>query len=71
MAVEPNGDVIPCQSYYVALGNILSDPWDAIWNHELARYLRNRDFAMEKCHDCPDFSLCGGGCPLYLQKSRT
>ncbi len=67
MCVEPNGDVIPCQSYYVALGNILTDPWDAIWDHELARYLRNRDFMMEKCHDCPDQVLCGGGCPLYAQ----
>jgi radical SAM protein with 4Fe4S-binding SPASM domain len=67
MCVEPNGDVIPCQSYYVALGNILSDPWEAIWDHELARYLRNRDFMMAKCYDCPDQILCGGGCPLYAQ----
>jgi len=68
MCVEPNGDVIPCQSYYVALGNILTEPWDAIWDHELARYLRNHDFMMEKCHDCPDQVLCGGGCPLYAQQ---
>jgi radical SAM protein with 4Fe4S-binding SPASM domain len=67
MCVEPNGDVIPCQSYYVALGNILSEPWEAIWEHELSRYLRNRDFMMEKCYDCPDQVLCGGGCPLYAQ----
>ena len=67
MCVEPNGDVLPCQSYYVALGNILADPWESIWEHELARYLRNRDFMMEKCHDCPDQILCGGGCPLYNQ----
>jgi len=67
MCVEPNADVIPCQSYYVALGNILSDPWDSIWDHELARYLRNRDFMMEKCYNCPDQVLCGGGCPLYAQ----
>jgi len=67
MCVEPNGDVIPCQSYYVALGNMLKDPWKAIWEHELARYLRNRDFMMEKCYDCPDRILCGGGCPLYAQ----
>ena len=67
MCVEPNGDVIPCQSYYTALGNILADPWEAIWDHELARYLRNRDFMMEKCYDCPDQVLCGGGCPLYAQ----
>jgi radical SAM protein with 4Fe4S-binding SPASM domain len=68
MAVEPNGDVIPCQSYYVALGNILTDSWKGIWDHELARYLRNRDFVMAKCYDCPDLSLCGGGCPLSIQK---
>ncbi len=67
MCVEPNGDVIPCQSYYAALGNILTDPWESIWEHELSRYLRNRDFMMEKCHDCPDQILCGGGCPLYAQ----
>jgi len=65
MCVEPNGDVIPCQSYFVALGNLLADPWQAIWEHELSRYLRNRDFMLEKCHHCPDQVLCGGGCPLY------
>ncbi len=67
MCIEPNGDAIPCQSYYVALGNILTDRWEAIWDHELARYLRNRDFKMDKCYDCPDQILCGGGCPLYAQ----
>ncbi len=67
MAVEPNGDVLPCQSYFVSLGNILTTPWEGIWEHELARYLRNRDFRMEKCYNCPDHVLCGGGCPLYNQ----
>ena len=67
MCVESNGDVIPCQSYFVSLGNILTEPWEGIWEHELARYLRDRDFMMEKCHDCPDQVLCGGGCPLYAQ----
>jgi radical SAM protein with 4Fe4S-binding SPASM domain len=70
MCVEPNGDVLPCQSYYVALGNLLEDPWDAIWDHELARYLRDRDFMMEKCYNCPDQVLCGGGCPLYAQQQE-
>jgi radical SAM protein with 4Fe4S-binding SPASM domain len=67
MCVEPNGGVIPCQSYYVVLGNILTEPWEAIWEHELSRYLRDRGFMMEKCYDCPDQILCGGGCPLYSQ----
>ena len=42
-------------------------PFYPTWDHELARYLRNRDFMMEKCYDCPDQILCGGGCPLYSQ----
>lgn len=65
MAIEPNGDVIPCQSYYVAMGNILKDSWESIWNHELAKCLRDRTWVEEKCKSCESLSLCGGGCPLY------
>lgn len=68
MCVEPNGDVIPCQSYYKPLGNILTDDWDSIWNHETARCLRDRTWIQEKCKDCPDLDLCGGGCPLYVEE---
>lgn len=67
MCVEPNGEVIPCQSYYSSLGNILKDDWEAIWNHPAATSIRNRDWVMEKCQDCSELPLCGGGCPLYLQ----
>lgn len=67
MCVEPNGDVIPCQSYYSSLGNILRDDWDSIWNHADAVSMRDRDWVMEKCRTCDDLPLCGGGCPLYLQ----
>ncbi len=31
--VEPDGDVLPAQGYNVVLGNLLHDPWDAIWHH--------------------------------------
>jgi len=68
MCVEPDGAVIPCQSYYEPLGYILRDPWEAIWNHDLALYLRERRYAPEKCRECPEFSICGGGCPLYLKR---
>ena len=67
MCVEPDGAVIPCQSYYERLGYILRDPWESIWNHDLAQALRERRYAPEKCRECPEFSLCGGGCPLYLR----
>ena len=67
MCVEPDGFVIPCQSYYEPLGHVLRDPWEAIWNHDLALALRERRYAPDKCRECPEFSICGGGCPLYLR----
>ncbi len=67
MCVEPDGAVIPCQSYYEPLGDILRDPWEAIWNHDLARGLRERSYAPKKCRECAEFAICGGGCPLYLR----
>lgn len=65
VCVEPNGDVIPCQSYFSPMGNILRDPWTAIWNHPLAQQLRERGQLPEKCVGCENAPLCGGGCPLH------
>jgi radical SAM protein with 4Fe4S-binding SPASM domain len=70
MCVEPNGDVLPCQSYYETGGNLVRDPWDEIWNGALFRSFREREEdprragLPEKCWDCPDLALCGGGCRL-------
>ncbi len=65
--VGPNGDVYPCQSYFESLGNILTEQWDKIWNSPLAKKLRRRGYVEEKCKDCHELSVCGGGCPLELQ----
>ncbi len=67
MCVEPDGAVLPCQSYYRPVGNILTDTWDAIWNHELSVRLRERQGLPEKCNDCALLSDCGGGCPLQFE----
>ncbi len=64
MCVEPDGAVIPCQSYYKSLGNLLDDPWENIWNHNLAVSLRERQNLPSKCSGCVLLSECGGGCPL-------
>jgi radical SAM protein with 4Fe4S-binding SPASM domain len=70
ICIEPNGDVLPCQSFYVAAGNILRDPWEQIWNGELFRSFRDRELdprwagLPEKCWDCPELNLCGGGCRI-------
>jgi radical SAM protein with 4Fe4S-binding SPASM domain len=67
MCIEPEGSVIPCQSYYHPLGNLLEDPWDSIWNHDLSVSLRERRYIPSKCKDCMLLSECGGGCPLVLK----
>jgi radical SAM protein with 4Fe4S-binding SPASM domain len=69
MCVEPNGAVLPCQSYYHPLGNILTDHWDAIWNHDLAVNLRERRNLPQKCDGCALLSECGGGCPLLFENA--
>jgi radical SAM protein with 4Fe4S-binding SPASM domain len=68
--VGPNGDVYPCQSYFESLGNILTEPWDKIWHHPLAEKLRKREYVEEKCKDCSQLQVCGGGCPLELQNKE-
>lgn len=65
MCIEPDGAVIPCQSYYQPLGYLLKDNWNSIWNHELALNLRERSYVQEKCKDCALLAECGGGCPLF------
>jgi radical SAM protein with 4Fe4S-binding SPASM domain len=64
MAIEPDGTVIPCQSYFMPLGNILRDRWNKIWRNPTCQKLRSRKYAPDKCHECPSLSVCGGGCPL-------
>jgi radical SAM protein with 4Fe4S-binding SPASM domain len=70
ICIEPNGDVLPCQSFYVAAGNILRDPWEMIWQSDLFLSFRQRERNPEsaglpvKCWDCPELALCGGGCRI-------
>jgi radical SAM protein with 4Fe4S-binding SPASM domain len=66
LCVESDGAVIPCQSYYQPLGNILHDPWPSIWEHDLARFLRERRYVPDACKECTILPECGGGCPLSL-----
>jgi len=64
MCIEPDGNVIPCQSYYQAVGNILTDKWKAIWEHPLCIEIRERNNISEECRLCDFLQECGGGCPL-------
>jgi radical SAM protein with 4Fe4S-binding SPASM domain len=65
MMIEPSGDVIPCQSWtQQKLGNILSDPWEQIWDNPVAQDIRNHAFIQEECKGCEYLEVCQGACPL-------
>lgn len=70
MTVQPDGTVLPCQSWPESVGNILKDPWPDIWNHPVCVKLRNHEFGKEKaeCSGCKDLPVCGGGCPLDIDR---
>lgn len=70
MCVESNGDVLPCQSFYTPVGNILRDDWNTIWNHPLSVRLRERQALPQKCTGCAFVGECGGGCPLQWELQK-
>lgn len=70
MCIEPDGSVLPCQSYYESLGNFLSADWKTIWNHPTLEGIRDRKWIDPKCDGCEDLEICGGGCPLYLKNGK-
>ena len=53
MAITPAGFVVPCQSYLTddALGSMLTDDWDVIWNND--RCVERRDYAAAMLGTCP------------------
>jgi radical SAM protein with 4Fe4S-binding SPASM domain len=67
MTVEPDGSVIPCQSWMKEkVGNILTEPWEKIWNHPVSVGFREKAYLKdrEECKGCEHLSQCFGGCPL-------
>jgi radical SAM protein with 4Fe4S-binding SPASM domain len=54
MAIAPDGEVVPCQSWLnneAGLGNMLTDKWENIWNNEKCRKIRN--YATKSTGKCP------------------
>ena len=69
MCIEPDGNVLPCQSWYEPVGNILTDPWENIWEAPLCRRLRYKEYLPEKCRGCETLDLCTCGCPLEIESN--
>ncbi len=64
MTIQPDGTVLPCQSWPDTVGNILTDDWKSIWHHPTCRKLRDHLMKPEACRICEYVASCGGGCPL-------
>jgi radical SAM protein with 4Fe4S-binding SPASM domain len=71
MCIEPDGSVIPCQSYYQSVGNILTSPWVTIWNNDISTNLRERRNLPHECNECGFRIECAGGCPLSRQANTS
>ena len=67
LGVMPDGSVYPCNLFFgrkeYLLGNILADPFEAIWNHPALDFFRI--YSEIKCErkDCELHARCHGGCP--------
>ncbi|MCX7704569.1 MAG: radical SAM protein, partial [Planctomycetota bacterium] len=70
MCIEPDGSLLPCQSYYEVVGNFLDEEWERLWEAPLCVSLRRREWVEERCRSCERFSECGGGCPLYKRVEK-
>ena len=65
VTIEPNGDVIPCQSWFEQkMGNILKDSWTSIWDGVYAKSIRDGKFVPGNCGNCQFLPTCSGACHL-------
>ncbi len=69
LGIMPDGSVYPCNLFFgkkeFLLGNILSDPFESIWNHEALAFFRSvpRNYCPQKT--CELHAQCHGGCPAH------
>jgi len=68
LSVDPQGNIIPCSSFFEPVGNLLKEDFEKIWFSEKAQFYRKREFAGEKCKKCELFEKCTGACVLYFRK---
>jgi radical SAM protein with 4Fe4S-binding SPASM domain len=68
--VGPGGDVLPCSSFghSESLGNLLRDPFEAVWQSRAARFFRAKRMMPPGCPDCPEAAACQGACVLYWRE---
>jgi radical SAM protein with 4Fe4S-binding SPASM domain len=68
--VSPAGDVLPCSSFShgESLGNLLHEPFEAVWRSRAARFFRAKEMMPPVCRGCPEAPVCQGACVLYWRE---
>ena len=61
MAIDGNGDIIPCQYFQNLKIASINDNLENMWlNNDILLKLRNRSLLEEKCGECESKYICGG-----------
>ena len=69
LGIMPDGSVYPCNLFFgkseFRLGNILTDPLDALWHHPVLSFFRTFDRNRCPRKTCDLHAACHGGCPAH------
>jgi radical SAM protein with 4Fe4S-binding SPASM domain len=65
LSIGPDGRILPCSSFEQGVGNLLHEPFAAIWNRRATKYWRRKEFLPPGCRECAFSGICCGACPLY------
>ncbi len=71
LSVSPSGDVLPCSSYPLPMGNLLRAGFRDVWFSPQAAHFKNKEYAPPLCAGCESFTACQAACPLYWQRAGT
>jgi radical SAM protein with 4Fe4S-binding SPASM domain len=71
LSVSPAGDVLPCSSYPLPMGNLLRESFRDIWFSDRARHFKTKQYAPPECAGCEGFTACQAACPLYWEYAGT
>jgi len=69
LGVMPDGSVYPCNLFFgkkeFLLGNILTDPFESIWDHQALVFFRSAVHNSCPVTTCELHFRCHGGCPAH------
>ncbi|MEO0227053.1 MAG: radical SAM protein [candidate division WOR-3 bacterium] len=65
LSIDPLGNVLPCSSWREPVGSLLRNSFKKIWHSPMLSYFKNADYAPAECHQCTEFKICKGACPLF------